>query len=151
MKSIRSIAFIMVVAFLMMGCPGPNPASEVGYQVYLYYKNDKGENLLDPGTNNHYDQKDVTVNEGWTDFNIDSARYNSKLPKGYALSFGLPSGSNATGKPASFIIKLDNADTDTLISKNSGEALVSCTYNGKDVLPSPFDSPIFPVVIVKNK
>jgi hypothetical protein len=47
------------------------------------------------------------------------------------------------------IISINDAIEDTLSSKYSGETLISCTYNGVNVLPSPMTSPLFPVVIVK--
>jgi hypothetical protein len=134
----------------MMGCPSPPP--QVAYRIYIYYKN-RGGDMLDPKAN-VYKRSDITINGETTDFSIeliDSARYNGRLRQGYALSFILPSGVNATGRDATFLIRLQPSDTDTLVSRNSGESLVSCTYNGVNVLPSPLSSPLFPVVVVKKK
>lgn len=145
MKSIRLIVFI-VVAFLMMGCPDPNSVPNITYTIFIYYKNDKGENLLDPSTDGHYQESDIKINGSNTEFSIDTAWINN-LPKGYALYF-IPKG-YGSDKEGRAIITLTS--TDTLISRYSGETLVLCTYNGKNVLPSNMDSPNFPVEIVKRK
>jgi len=135
------------LSFLMMGCPGPNPSDPI-YHVFIYYKNSKGENLLDPSTVGHYNASDVKVNGNTSDFSIDSTRQSSTLPKGFALSFILPSGKNATGN-TNFIIALNSTTIDTLTCKSSGATLTSCKYNRVNVLPANLNSPVFPVVIVK--
>jgi hypothetical protein len=133
-----------------MACPGPYHGPDITYSIFIYYKNDRGENLLDTTTSGHYEKSDIRVNGNSGDFSIHNFGY-GKIPlKEYALSFILPAGVNATGK-ATFLITLSKTDTDTLVSKNSDETLTACTYNGVNVLPSPLDSPVFPVVIVKTR
>lgn len=144
-----SIALMLLAGLAITACPGPYQGPGITYRIFIYYKNGKGENLFDPATSGHFERSKVKLNGDNSGFTIDSVRYNSKMPKGFALSFILPSGVNATGRDATFLIRLQPSDTDTLVSRNSGESLVSCTYNGVNVLPSPMTSPLFPVVIVK--
>ncbi len=135
----------------MIGCPGPYPNLGIVYWVYVYYKNSKGENLLDPSTIGHYNRGDVKINGmglGVGEFRVDSARYHSPLPKGFALSFPLPNSTNSTGETIS-LITLNNTTTDTLASRILGTVLKSCTYNRVNVLPANLSTPVFPVVIVK--
>ena len=135
-------------SLLVMGCPDPNAhfLTDPRYSVYIYYKNSKGENLLDPSTVGHYNASDVRVNGNSSDFSIDSARYNSKLPKGYALSFIPINDGKNVGLD---IITLSSTIIDTLSSKYSGTTLISCAYNRVNVLPANLNSTVFPVVIVK--
>lgn len=144
MKVIKLI-MLVVIWFFMNSCDDKKILNAPIYTVNIYYKNSKGENLLDPGTVGHYNKNDINVNG--SDFSIDSARYHSPLPKGYALSFVL-SGGYSTGT-FNFIITLNSATTDTLVSKFSGTVLKSCTYNRVNVLPANLSTPDFPVVIVK--
>jgi hypothetical protein len=146
MKTVRFFVFVLF-GFLMMACPGPDHGPDVTYRIFIYYINDNGENLLDPATNAHYKKSEVRVNGNADGFSIDSARFNSTFPKGYTLSF-IPS-RGIDGRNAKDLIKLTPALTDTLLSRYSGESLISCTYNGVNVLPVKFVSPLFPAVIVK--
>jgi len=140
---------LMLVGLSMTACPGPYHGPNVVYRICIYYKNNKGENLFDPATSGHFDRSKVMLNGDKTGFTIDSTRSNSKLPRGFALSF-IPS-QGVSGNNALDIIAVNDAIIDTLSSRYSGETLTSCTYNGVNVLPSPLSSPIFPVEIVKKR
>ncbi len=140
---------LMLVGLLMTACPGPYHGPNVVYRICIYYKNSKGENLFDPATSGHFDRSKVMLNGDKTGFTIDSTRSNSKLLRGFALSF-IPS-RGVGGNNALDIIAVNDAIIDTLSSRYSGETLASCTYNGVNVLPSPLSSPIFSVEIVKKR
>ena len=142
-----SIALMLLAGLAITACPGPYQGPGITYRIFIYYKNGKGENLFDPATSGHFERSKVKLNGDNSGFTIDSVRYNSKMPKGFALSFSPSRGAN--GKSALDIISINDAIEDTLSSKYSGEILISCTYNGVNVLPSPMTSPLFPIVIVK--
>ncbi|MFM7431126.1 MAG: hypothetical protein ACKO1F_14680 [Flammeovirgaceae bacterium] len=148
MKSTLIVALILG-GLSLIGCPGTYHGPNVTCRICIYYKNIQGENLFDPATSGHFERSRVKLNGDNSGFTIDSARFNSKLPKGFALSF-IPS-RGANGSHALDLIEIDDKITDTLKSRYSGEMLTSCTYNGVNVLPSPPTSPIFPVEIVKKK
>jgi hypothetical protein len=147
MRRNMSIALMLLAGLAMTACPGPYQGPGITYRIFIYYKNGKGENLFDPATSGRFERSKVKLNGDNSGFTIDSVRYNSKMPKGFALSF-IPS-RGANGKSAFDIISINDAIEDTLSSKYSGETLISCTYSGMNVLPSPMTSPLFPVVIVK--
>ncbi|MFN6090377.1 MAG: hypothetical protein ACK47E_16650 [Cyclobacteriaceae bacterium] len=147
MRRNMSIALMLLAGLAITACPGPYQGPGITYRIFIYYKNGKGENLFDPATSGHFERSKVKLNGDNSGFTIDSVRYNSKMPKGFALSF-IPS-RGANGKSALDIISINDAIEDTLSSKYSGEILISCTYNGVNVLPSPMTSPLFPIVIVK--
>lgn len=138
---------LVLVGLLITGCPGPYHGPNVTYRIYIYYKNGKGENLFDPATVGYFMKSKVRLNGDNSGFTIDSVRPNSKLPKGFALSF-IPS-KGVNGNNSLDIIVINDAIIDTLSSKYSGETLTSCTYNRLNVLPTPLSSPFFPVVIIK--
>lgn len=145
------LVILMVISILFTGCP-PFNGNDPMYAVMIYYKNDKGEDLLDPATVGHYNQNDIRIN-GYSmkesNFSIDSTQ-NSSYPKGFALSFDIWQKGNSDS--IGYIILLNTNTIDTLsvkASKTQG-TLISCKYDKVDVLPANLPKrAIFPIEIVK--
>ncbi|MCX8489921.1 MAG: hypothetical protein ORN54_02520 [Cyclobacteriaceae bacterium] len=151
MKHLKYVSVLLVLA-----CPlgaskcGADPRGPKSYFVYLFYKNDKGEDLFDINTKNHLRLDQVKLDPEWWSYCVgkweSGNMWNisgSPLGNYVNVQFG-----NINSHQVLIIIKINPIDTDTLEWSIAGGNLVNCQYNKRDIKPAT-DEWRFPAIIVK--
>ena len=158
----------LLVSCLLSSCKcgdlGPTKPSS----AFIYYRNSKGQDLLDPSTAGYFGQSGLTIsysnpdgtagNKTLSAFKLPSGSSSSNFPDGYYLTID-PFGINyngtsgiVRGNSCVILLQLNKSITDTLTFDYSGRTLTSFFYNKTLVSPPtgmtsyPMD---FPVMVTK--
>ena len=144
-KIVLWIAF----AYLMGSCEcGVNPSPSFSI-AYLFYRNSKSEDLLDANTQGHFDRNAITITSNGKTGTPEGGKIlagtgyiQMGFPEGYFVNLPL------VATKTDIIISLNSTISDTLSYAYSGNKLITCIYNKRNVLPA--NAAIqFPVVIIK--
>ncbi|MFM9838603.1 MAG: hypothetical protein ACKVOQ_10090 [Cyclobacteriaceae bacterium] len=150
MRKTKFIWLFMFMSYVMGSCTCGSPQPKF-YTAFIYYKNTKGEDLLDTKIQGHFSIDSIKLNGYHSDianFSIvnTSNLADPNLPNGLGLSIVLSTSVNRQ------VISLNKALSDTLYYSFSNATLVTCRYNRAMVSPPtsltnfPYQ---FPVVVIK--
>jgi len=138
-KPLRLLLFSVIMSSCQCGSHIPPRL----YQVFIFYNNATGEDLLNPSTPGGLKADSIKLNgfnSSLSNFDIINTTTLSdvNIPKGYALTF------NLTTKSSQVIIYLNKMDYDTLQYDISSASLTSFRYNKNSVSP-PNNLDAFPI------
>jgi hypothetical protein len=141
------IVLWMVFGYLMGSCEcGVNKPLPSYSRAYIFYKNFKGEDLLDVNTAGHFDFSIIKIDgkSGITNGKVLAGTGFTHIgfPEGYYLELPLLT------TDAYHIISLNSTNSDTLSYTYTGTKLMQCDYNKINVLPANA-AVQFPIIIVK--
>ncbi len=141
MKNFKLFILWTLFAHLLGSCQCGSNLGPVFYGAWIFYRNAKGEDLLDAKTKGHFESPKIDGLDAFQPFRKTEAG-SSGFPIGYYMYVELKT--NKT----KIIILLNNTISDTLSYTFSGTKLTSCEYNRTNVLQAN-DPHEFPVLIVK--
>jgi len=116
--------------------------------VYLFYRNDKGEDLFDISTVDHFKVDQIKLVPEWWSYHF--GKWDSgtlwNIPSSPLGNYVCVELGNINSNKV--FIRLDPADTDTLEWSIAGGNLVNCQYNKRDIKPAT-DERRFHAIILK--
>jgi len=137
MKRYFLLVGFLVTVFFFVTC-SKNSTQPTSYDLYVYYKNSSGQDLLDPSTPNYMPQRKVDVSWLVTSTTVgvfqDSVFLNkdSSLPKGYCFEI---TDNKSTMGLVKYVSLGHPIATDTLTFTYSGTTLQTLKYNSTVIVP----------------
>ncbi|MFM9838601.1 MAG: hypothetical protein ACKVOQ_10080 [Cyclobacteriaceae bacterium] len=146
---IKNFVFWLAFGYMMGSCScGDDHAPKYPYNASIFYRNSKGEDLLDPSISNHFEIGTIKINgfpASLLKKDGGSAWASLGFPVGYCIDKNLTASGNFNGTIET-IISIDTKINDTLKCNYQNGKLIGCIYNKTNV-----SNPVgeFPILVLK--
>jgi hypothetical protein len=150
-KRIKFFICWLTFGYMMGSCScGDEHAPKYPYNASIFYRNSKGEDLLDPGVTNHFEIETMKINGFPASLSLRKRDVGSVwaslgFPIGYCLNKNLTADGNYNGSIETIIL-IDAKISDTLKCDYQNGKLIKCFYNKANV-----SNPVgeFPILVLK--